>query len=396
MIPTDLPKLSICIIVKDEEANLKRCLDSFLPIIHEPWCELVILDTGSTDRTLEVARQYTDKVFERRWDPWDFSAARNHCIAQASGDLVLTVDADEDLLPASRYVLEDLVLNPEFAGYRTFFFTIRNYVSDDLDQFTPMLQPRMFRRADAPIYSHAVHNKPKNEEPHVYAMDVVFGHYGYLFRGDEDLRQKKLDRSLPLLLSEFEEDNTDLHAVTHLVKTYFLMNDNGKVKEFGERWIELMRGIDYHDGWYAYLEALVQLVYVYSVERDEENTLRVVKEAERYTGRLMAAYYLVAKMYVAMDARDKAAEYFQRCVDIASTPKKLHEHLLNSNDRQIIPEALNYLACWHFARGEYDLAGQHLQEGIRMNEANLPLRWDIWNEEDCAKMLIDSAETVEA
>ena len=66
------PKLSICMIVKNEEANLQRCLDSFLPIIQmkddktlKPLTELIILDTGSTDRTINIAKKFTDKVYKK-------------------------------------------------------------------------------------------------------------------------------------------------------------------------------------------------------------------------------------------------------------------------------------------------------------------------------------------
>ncbi|MFA7218076.1 MAG: glycosyltransferase, partial [Dehalococcoidales bacterium] len=66
------PKLSICMIAKNEEGNLQRCLDSLLPIINmkddktlEPLTELIVVDTGSTDRTVNVARKFTDKVYEK-------------------------------------------------------------------------------------------------------------------------------------------------------------------------------------------------------------------------------------------------------------------------------------------------------------------------------------------
>ena len=97
-------RLSICMIVKDEESNLQRCLDSFLPIINmkddetlQPLVELIIVDTGSTDRTVNVAKKYTDKVFVKEFIPWNFSDARNYGIAKATGDWIMIVDADEEL-----------------------------------------------------------------------------------------------------------------------------------------------------------------------------------------------------------------------------------------------------------------------------------------------------------
>ena len=70
-------KLTISMIVKNEEENLERCLDSFMPIIIEPWCELVIVDTGSTDRTVEIAEKHLAKVYRKEFVPWNFSEAMN-------------------------------------------------------------------------------------------------------------------------------------------------------------------------------------------------------------------------------------------------------------------------------------------------------------------------------
>ena len=95
-------KLSICIICKNEEGNLQRCLDSFLPIIQmkndetlEPLTELIIVDTGSTDRTVNIAKKFTDKVYIKEFTPWNFSEARNYGIKKATGDKILIIDADE-------------------------------------------------------------------------------------------------------------------------------------------------------------------------------------------------------------------------------------------------------------------------------------------------------------
>ena len=82
--------LSVCMIVKNEEALLARCLESV-----KGADELIICDTGSTDKTVEIARQYTDKVFtDYTWND-NFAEARNHVLAKATGDWVLSIDGDQ-------------------------------------------------------------------------------------------------------------------------------------------------------------------------------------------------------------------------------------------------------------------------------------------------------------
>ena len=87
--------ISLCMIVKNEEDVLARCLESAKPVVDE----IVIIDTGSTDRTKEIASQYTSKVYDFTWQD-DFSAARNESFARAEKDYCLWLDAD-DLIPES-------------------------------------------------------------------------------------------------------------------------------------------------------------------------------------------------------------------------------------------------------------------------------------------------------
>ena len=95
--------ISLCMIVKDEEQVLARCLDSVKDCVDE----IVIVDTGSTDGTRELAKRYTQKLFSFRWIE-DFSAARNYALERATGDYLLWLDADDFLPPESAERLRQL------------------------------------------------------------------------------------------------------------------------------------------------------------------------------------------------------------------------------------------------------------------------------------------------
>ncbi len=82
--------ISVCIIAKNEETNIERCLKS----LESYKFEIIVVDTGSTDRTKEIALQFTDGVFDYEWTD-DFSAARNYAIEQATNDYILMIDCDE-------------------------------------------------------------------------------------------------------------------------------------------------------------------------------------------------------------------------------------------------------------------------------------------------------------
>ena len=95
--PDRKPRLSVCMIVKNEERFLGQCLASVKDIADE----LIVIDTGSTDRTVEIAREHGAQVGHFEWCN-DFAAARNASIAAATGDWILFLDADEELSPKGR------------------------------------------------------------------------------------------------------------------------------------------------------------------------------------------------------------------------------------------------------------------------------------------------------
>lgn len=93
--------ISLCMIVKNEEDTLNRCLDSVQDIVDE----IVIVDTGSTDNTKKVANRYTDKIYDFEWVE-DFSAARNFSFSKATKDYILWLDADDVVLEEDRKKLK--------------------------------------------------------------------------------------------------------------------------------------------------------------------------------------------------------------------------------------------------------------------------------------------------
>jgi glycosyltransferase involved in cell wall biosynthesis len=389
---TRRPKVSICMIVKNEEANLQRCLDSLLPIIAmrddetlEPLAELIIVDTGSTDRTMKVARKFTRKVFRREFVPWDFAAARNYSIEQAAGEKLLIMDADEQLDQHSVYLLEDLILNPAYAG-GTAFFTIRNYANRQRTSYSEMAQPRLYTNDGKPIYERAVHHQSRAETPHNFCPTVVIHHYGYQW-DDEGLKQKKKNRSIPLLLEEYEADPNDIHALTHLTKTCSALGERDKVIEYGEQWLRRIQEIETTVGWFAYYECFVLLANAYiEAERVEDAEAILALVEEKYTDRLVMLPILIGRYWLDKDD-DKALRYLEHGLELAARPMTVHEMLLTSNVKQAIPQALLWCAVKYFERGDYEKAGKYIRDAIMNNNGVLEMRWDVWNYPGCKARL---------
>lgn len=115
------PSLSLCMIVKNEEKYLARCLASLKPIVDE----MILVDTGSTDATRDIAEVFGAKIFDFEWND-DFSAARNSSLEKAEGDWILVMDADEVIATKDHESIRKL-LKKTGAKNRAFMIVTRNY-----------------------------------------------------------------------------------------------------------------------------------------------------------------------------------------------------------------------------------------------------------------------------
>lgn len=162
--------ISLCMIVKNEEAVLDRCLSSIADLMDE----IIIIDTGSTDRTKEIASHYTDQIYGFPWQN-DFSAARNFSFSKASMDYIYTADADEvlDYENHKRFVYLKKSLLPEIEIVQMKYITCGEYntVMNIQNEYRPKLYKRLrqFRWID-PIHETV------QTQPLIFDSDIEILH----------------------------------------------------------------------------------------------------------------------------------------------------------------------------------------------------------------------------
>ena len=341
-------KISICMIVRDEENNLEKCLDSFLPIIFCDWCELIVVDTGSKDRTKQIAYGYTKNVYDYKWCD-DFSAARNFSISKAKGKYVLIVDADEILAQESIYKLKEVCQLDKLEP--TVFVTQRSFVDTTQMASTDMLTPRIFER-EGFKYEGSVHNDPKNKNPLRFESGIILLHSGYMFKDNKTLTKKKVNRSLPLLKAELKKNPNDLYILTHLMKTLYADERWNKVIKYGRTWRRLMRERKYHDGIYSFLEGYINIVGAYVVRGQIREAENAFIECEGYFAKVAMLNILLGNYWAHKDDK-KAAAYFEKAVKIAMEKKTDTQRLISNDGKIFMPVVLCWLAQYYFEIGEY-------------------------------------------
>lgn len=163
-------EISCCMIVKNEEKVLARCLDSIADLMDE----IIIVDTGSCDKTKEIAAKYTDKIYDFTWID-DFSAARNFAFSKAGRDYIYTADADEVLNEENHLLFEELkrVLLPEIDIVQMKYGNqLENGTAYNFDE---EYRPKLFKRLREFVWIEPVHETVRLQ-PIVYDSDIVIDH----------------------------------------------------------------------------------------------------------------------------------------------------------------------------------------------------------------------------
>jgi glycosyltransferase involved in cell wall biosynthesis len=204
------PKISCCMIVKNEEAFLAKCLESVRLHVDE----IVIVDTGSTDGTVDIAGRYTDRVYFHPWEN-SFSKARNYSLSHASGDWIFVIDADEELLPASGPALRQSVAGAGSAD--ALFVNITSTYSNGKKTARHNLE-RIFRNSRGIRFEGIVHNRLVGAKE-VAGSKVELMHYGYDL--NEKKRHEKFLRTSGLLKQAIEQEPEN-PAPRHYLGTSYL------------------------------------------------------------------------------------------------------------------------------------------------------------------------------
>lgn len=200
--------LSIGMIVKNEEKYLEQCLTALKPILDKLDSELIIADTGSTDRTVEIAKKFTDNVFYFEWID-DFAAARNSTLERAQGDWYMFIDADEILQDCSNII--KFFKTGEYKKFNAAVYTVRSYFDlADKKNYVDSRHQRLVKRTDGIVFQGKVHEMFSKVFAPIKQLELIADHYGYAYFDngvDTGVAEQKSSRNLGYLLKELEDEN---------------------------------------------------------------------------------------------------------------------------------------------------------------------------------------------
>ena len=232
-----------CLIAKNEEDNIEYCLSHLKSIVDEQ----IVVDTGSTDRTVEIAKKLGAKVFHFEWID-DFSAARNFALNKAKGDWIIFLDCDEYFSKDSAVLIRNCIKeygeHKNIDGLTSEFINIKS--NGEIISTVTNVSPRIFKRKSYIKYKNKIHellvNFNKSGENPVRADVSNFlkiYHTGY---DDEIVKEKnKNERNIELLKIELEQDPENVKINYYLSRQ---MNMEGKYEEAIEFSLKALKNIE--------------------------------------------------------------------------------------------------------------------------------------------------------
>ncbi len=347
-------KLTIGMIVKNEEKWIETCLSAIKPILDNVESELIVTDTGSSDKTVEIAKKYTDKVLHFDWIG-DFSAARNFGLEKARGDWFMMLDAD-DIFRSCDHII-DFFNSGEYKKYNSASYISRNLAkdSDNTVTYSDFLVPRMTKIRPETRFEGIVHEYLTTFGLPVKKIDDIADHYGYLFENEEE-RINKFKRNTDLLLKTYKsEKSPDPMLFVQLYQSYMSIEESEKAYNYIDEGIELAKEKN---------SITIAALYFHKASglQTQKRFEESVKVCDEYfmidkrirKDRLWAdgeMYGIKAQCLYSLERYDEAVNsfrcFFETFRDIANGKLQTYDaHLIGSyltNDINIMPMYINFL-----------------------------------------------------
>src|SRR5579863_8119864 len=318
--PEEGMRLSLCMIVRDEEEMLPRTLEAIKPAVDE----IIIVDTGSTDATIEIAKSFGATVIEREWTG-SFSDARNASLEAATGDWWLYLDADEVL------VSEDVDRLRSLLGQtwrEAFYLHETNFTGDEGTGISVVHSAlRMFRnrpnyRFSGRLHEQIAYHLPSYLPERIAHSSVRVNHYGYL--GVVRESKDKARRNLDLLLAQQRE--TPAHALGaffyyNLGSEYFA---NGEIDQAVEQFETAVRKVESDNTyWHEYVPSLIlrSVKGLRAAGRNEEALRRSDSGLGHFPG-FTDLVYEQGMASIGLEQPAEAAEYLERAIEMGDAPAK--------------------------------------------------------------------------
>lgn len=340
------PSISLCMIVKNEESCLERCLESVQGHVDE----IVIVDTGSTDRTIEIAESFNARIIYYEWKQ-DFASARNESIMYATKDYILQLDADEYLDEKTDF--EKILLNKlDF-----YYVNIRNHKTDGSSIVHKSV--RLFKRRPDFIFVGRIHEQVDVNQPNVRggSVDILIHHTGYT---DKVYKEKnKHIRNMEILIQEVQQNRTGFNL-------YNLGNQYAQEGSYEKALSSFQEAFGLEKNRSYIPDLLSQMVICLIYLKRYEEAHQLVNDAIAVYSSHADLYAIQGNLYKQMELYEDALLCYKRFLEIE---EKQRSAFTKRIDRFLVE---HLMALVYLELGEEEEAYQAILRSLSQNRNYLP------------------------
>lgn len=318
------PFITACLIVKNEEDMLRKCLESLRDGIDE----IIIVDTGSTDKTKVIAKEFTDKVYDFEWNN-DFSAARNFAASKGSGEWILAIDADECV---EKDNIKDAIkeIKLDSGKYNTYIVEIISFVGEVGQSTTVNKMARIYKNDGTVHFKGAIHEQlvaiDGIERIAMSALTVY--HYGYLPHVIE--KQNKKDRNMKIVKQDLKSGENKGFAYFNYGQELRRLRKTKEALNYFVKAYAYKRSVD--EEWvrtclFFIIESLTEL-------KRYEEALKIIKDTETLWPSAPDFTFSKGDIYFLQNRVDDAKEVYQ---SILANSEKYNNVVYHYDRKSFLP-----------------------------------------------------------
>jgi len=341
--------LSICMIVKNEEANIGRAIQSFLPFADE----IIVNDTGSTDKTIEIVKSFPKTVLMQSEWIGDFAYSRNLSFEKATCPWILWMDADDYVPPDQVEAFNKLKLT---ALDRMISFTVCN-TENGKPTGLRFMQARMFPNHPKMRFEGRIHESVIKSAAdlglNVVNTNILIWHMGY---ETLEIRQKKAKRNLEIQLSDPEQEKR-IEGLLELGDSYSTLKEIEKAVEYYRRATEFNCSYEQMDLKTGAMNKLGRHLNALSkFDEAKEIFEKCIKQFPKNE----EAYYCLATTLMSQNKTSESIPYFRKVLSL-----KPDVSSCGTNYFTIKQDTLKNLSLWEFEQGNFKLSKNYAEEMLK-------------------------------
>ncbi|WP_068783799.1 glycosyltransferase family 2 protein [Paenibacillus phocaensis] len=308
--------ITVCILAKNEANDIRECIRSVISYVEE----VVVLDTGSSDLTIEIATREGALVKRGDWAN-HFGQSRNELIGYATQPYILMMDADERLMDAESVDLENGIALLKQDPHRAGRVEIRNKMSDG--RYTTTQITRLFPNAPEFQYSGRIHEQLlyRGAMPETYSTNIKLLHFGYIQQAI--CNKEKINRNLDLLFKQLVENPQDAYTLFQIGRTYSVNKQDREALPYLEKAYKSS-----NKSFRFYPSIIHNLAWVYLRERKWTELFSLIEVALKTYPDYTDLYYIYGSALIEMknvEVFQLIPDAFEKCIELGESNSSYYE-----------------------------------------------------------------------